>query len=372
MDILLQFKTKLLNVMPKLVENGLVYEKGKHILNDHSNLTSIVVTPASSESNLNIDPMIINQNLQKEVDNDIINNSKDNKESNDILNEDDVVISVNRQNSKFIDVKQSFIDKFGSLDQIPQATNDSNTIRTLRRDSLEIPTTINKNLNIINSKDNLTAQNKINFKRANSSSSNDVINAVRFNSLDRLTDISKIKLMNPSAIVNTHKNQDIDDSHTLVKTRTDSDDLIDLVNVGSNYNKINNKEKKNKGYEFDASFGKFTLHTAIEIYQAYKRGEKLNRKTIHRVLRHGYKTLSKFSNTRYLNLMNNTQQPERLTIVGDIHGQLYDLIHILDESGLPSHNNKYIFNGDFVDRGSMGIEVTIILLAFHIVLPSNF
>jgi hypothetical protein len=43
--------------------------------------------------------------------------------------------------------------------------------------------------------------------------------------------------------------------------------------------------------------------------------------------------------------------------VGDIHGQLPDLIHILQDSGFPSVTNKYIFNGDFVDRGPKGIYV---------------
>jgi hypothetical protein len=30
---------------------------------------------------------------------------------------------------------------------------------------------------------------------------------------------------------------------------------------------------------------------------------------------------------------------------------------------------KYIFNGDFVDRGNYGVEVMCILLALHIALP---
>ena len=43
-----------------------------------------------------------------------------------------------------------------------------------------------------------------------------------------------------------------------------------------------------------------------------------------------------------------------MTIVSDIHGQLTDLMYILDHSSLPSKHNKYIFNGDFVDRGPWG------------------
>jgi hypothetical protein len=36
---------------------------------------------------------------------------------------------------------------------------------------------------------------------------------------------------------------------------------------------------------------------------------------------------------------------------------------------LPSRTNKFIFNGDFVDRGSYGVEVMCALLALHIALP---
>ncbi len=43
--------------------------------------------------------------------------------------------------------------------------------------------------------------------------------------------------------------------------------------------------------------------------------------------------------------------------VGDIHGQLADLVHLMNHNGLPSETNKYIFNGDFVDRGVQGVEV---------------
>ena len=52
-------------------------------------------------------------------------------------------------------------------------------------------------------------------------------------------------------------------------------------------------------------------------------------------------------------------------------GQLEDLLHILDEAGLPSPTNKYIFNGDFVDRGPMGVEVMCILLALYSAMPGT-
>jgi len=53
-----------------------------------------------------------------------------------------------------------------------------------------------------------------------------------------------------------------------------------------------------------------------------------------------------------------------IKIVGDIHGQFQDLIQIFERYGYPSKSNPYLFNGDFVDRGSMGVEVVSALLMF--------
>ena len=54
-----------------------------------------------------------------------------------------------------------------------------------------------------------------------------------------------------------------------------------------------------------------------------------------------------------------------LTIVGDLHGQFQDLMHIFRSHGLPSPQRPYLFNGDFVDRGDCGVEITLTLFALH-------
>eukprot|EP00929_Paragymnodinium_shiwhaense_P042491 TRINITY_DN2197_c0_g1_i1.p1 TRINITY_DN2197_c0_g1~~TRINITY_DN2197_c0_g1_i1.p1 ORF type:complete len:438 (-),score=100.01 TRINITY_DN2197_c0_g1_i1:459-1772(-) len=61
----------------------------------------------------------------------------------------------------------------------------------------------------------------------------------------------------------------------------------------------------------------------------------------------------------------------KISVYGDIHGQLFDFVHALEEvSGLPSPENPILFNGDFVDRGVWSVEVLMMLFAFKLQHPA--
>ncbi|KAK3237861.1 hypothetical protein CYMTET_52091 [Cymbomonas tetramitiformis] len=62
-------------------------------------------------------------------------------------------------------------------------------------------------------------------------------------------------------------------------------------------------------------------------------------------------------------------QGTHFTVCGDVHGQYYDLLNIFEMNGFPSEDNPYLFNGDFVDRGSFSVEVIFTLFAIKVWCP---
>ncbi len=57
-------------------------------------------------------------------------------------------------------------------------------------------------------------------------------------------------------------------------------------------------------------------------------------------------------------------------VVGDIHGQFFDLVNIFDKCGT-TDQKKYLFLGDYVDRGLFCIEVITFLLVCKVKNPKN-
>ena len=57
-------------------------------------------------------------------------------------------------------------------------------------------------------------------------------------------------------------------------------------------------------------------------------------------------------------------------VVGDIHGNVDDMMRIFEKFGYPPAN-RYLFLGDYVDRGNFSIEVILILYLLKMKFPEN-
>ncbi|MCP3665844.1 MAG: hypothetical protein GY696_25670 [Gammaproteobacteria bacterium] len=57
-------------------------------------------------------------------------------------------------------------------------------------------------------------------------------------------------------------------------------------------------------------------------------------------------------------------------VVGDIHGQFADLQRIFQVMG-PPPKKRYVFLGDYIDRGRYSLECIVLLLAYKLQYPKN-
>ena len=118
--------------------------------------------------------------------------------------------------------------------------------------------------------------------------------------------------------------------------------------------------------------------------ESYKKQGKLHRKFAFQML---LDILQYFSSCPTLGEVTIPAE-KKFTVCGDIHGQFYDLMNVFQLNGLPSEENPYLFNGDFVDRwpdldcrfvniflvfrGSFSVECIFTLFGFKLLYPDHF
>jgi len=100
----------------------------------------------------------------------------------------------------------------------------------------------------------------------------------------------------------------------------------------------------------------------------YEKGGRLHPKYTIRLLLQAYDLL------KSLNTLHDIEIPAdgKLTVCGDVHGQFYDVVNLFTINGLPSETNPYLFNGDFVDRGSFSVEVILTFIGYRLLYPNHF
>ncbi|KDR10586.1 serine/threonine-protein phosphatase 5 isoform X2 [Zootermopsis nevadensis] len=114
--------------------------------------------------------------------------------------------------------------------------------------------------------------------------------------------------------------------------------------------------------------GKVTFAFMQHLMKTYKEQGKLHRKYAYKILLDVKQLFMSQPSLVEITVPDDS----KFTICGDIHGQFYDLMNIFDLNGLPSPSNPYLFNGDFVDRGSFSVECIFTLFGFKLLYPEHF
>ncbi|XP_034481568.1 serine/threonine-protein phosphatase rdgC [Drosophila innubila] len=108
------------------------------------------------------------------------------------------------------------------------------------------------------------------------------------------------------------------------------------------------------------------IELLIDVFRK-KKCNRLHPKYVALILREAAKSLKQMPNLS----MVSTAVSQQVTVCGDLHGKLDDLLVVLCKNGLPSTCNPYVFNGDFVDRGKKGLEVLLLLLSLYLAFPNS-
>ncbi|KAM6292795.1 serine/threonine-protein phosphatase with EF-hands 1 [Porphyrio hochstetteri] len=110
-----------------------------------------------------------------------------------------------------------------------------------------------------------------------------------------------------------------------------------------------------------------TVEDANALLDAFRNEQLLHARYVLQLLSETRKLLKEMPNITHLS----TSYSKEITVCGDLHGNLDDLLLIFYKNGLPSEQNPYVFNGDFVDRGKNSMEILIILFAFLLIYPND-
>ncbi|MCJ1351288.1 MAG: hypothetical protein MMC33_001272 [Icmadophila ericetorum] len=114
--------------------------------------------------------------------------------------------------------------------------------------------------------------------------------------------------------------------------------------------------------------GDITQDFVDDMITRFKNGKKLHRKYVYQIVA----AVKKIVYDEPTMVEMDVAKGHTLTVCGDTHGQFFDLLEIFRLNGFPSESHYYLFNGDFVDRGSWSTEVVLLLYAYKWLYPKAF
>ncbi|KAL2786579.1 hypothetical protein BJX66DRAFT_328465 [Aspergillus keveii] len=129
---------------------------------------------------------------------------------------------------------------------------------------------------------------------------------------------------------------------------------IDAINVEEGYDGVRLGEE-------------MTQEFIDDMIVRFKEGKKIHRKYAFQIV----KAVKDIVYAEPTMVEIGVDEGKRLTVCGDTHGQFFDLLEIFRLNGFPTDTHAYLFNGDFVDRGSWSTEIALLLYAYKWLRPNG-
>ncbi|KAI9818470.1 MAG: hypothetical protein M1827_000529 [Pycnora praestabilis] len=130
---------------------------------------------------------------------------------------------------------------------------------------------------------------------------------------------------------------------------------LDSIAVESNYDGVKLEKEMTQDFIDD-------------MIQRFKDGKKIHRRYVFQIIM----AVKDIVYNEPTMVEMEVESGKQLTVCGDTHGQYFDLLEIFRLNGFPSENHSYLFNGDFVDRGSWSTEIALLLYAYKWLRPNAF
>lgn len=121
------------------------------------------------------------------------------------------------------------------------------------------------------------------------------------------------------------------------------------------------------GYDGVRIGNEMTQEFIDDMIERFKNGKKIHRKYVFQII----KAVRDIVYAEPTMVEIGVEEGNKLTVCGDTHGQFFDLLEIFRRNGYPSDKHAYLFNGDFVDRGSWSTEIALVLYAYKWLRPNG-
>ena len=263
--------------------------------------------------------------------------------------------NVNKKNGHIQNIKAEIFEEKEELNKIYEDNKieDFDKIEEFKENNFEEKELIEKK--IINNNDVFEEQKEKNMEIETNDNINNNIEEKKENEVNSSDNENNIEEKENKIISDEEDEKEEDENNSL-----DENDNKNLNSVNIKTNKMNKIEQEiEEIYDRIARIKEKLIDSKKGPYCNHV---KLSEREVFKVIDRAYPIIEKEES------MIEIEPP--LYICGDIHGQFYDLLRVFDIFKFPPES-KFLFLGDYVDRGKKSLECILLLLCLKIKYPSK-